>query len=177
MEKAFEEVAYEDRAFPIGEGQTISQPYTVAYQTLLLDIKKREKVLEIGTGSGYQASVLAKMGARVFTIERNELLYEFAKKMFKKLNVSVRSYFRDGFLGLPELAPFEKILVTAGAMEIPETLKDQLAVGGIMVIPVGNRDQQRMLRISKTAENTFETLELDNFRFVPFLKGTVNKGN
>lgn len=172
LEKAFEEIAYEDKAFPIGEDQTISQPFTVAYQTQLLNIKKREKVLEIGTGSGYQASVLAGMGARVYTIERQKNLYDSANKMFQLLGLlGIRTYFRDGYKGLPELAPFENILVTAAAPYVPEPLKEQLTIGGILVIPVGGRTGQRMHKIVRVSERKYEEEILDNFRFVPMLKG------
>ena len=172
LDKAFEEQAYEDKAFPIGKEQTISQPYTVAYQTNLLDVKKRDKVLEIGTGSGYQAIILAMLGARVHTLERQELLYQKAQKMIEALKINnIRVYLRDGFNGLPELAPFDKILVTAGATEIPEKLKNQLKIGGVMVIPVGSRDFQTMTKVTRISENRFNIEKLDKFRFVPFLKG------
>ncbi len=172
LDKAFEELAYEDRAFPIGNEQTISQPFTVAYQTQLLNVKKRDKILEIGTGSGYQAVVLAMLGGRVHSLERQESLYHRAKKMIELLQINnIRVYLRDGFRGLPELAPFDKILVTAGASDVPENLKEQLAVGGLMVIPVGPREVQKMLRITKVSEKKYETETFGNFRFVPFLKG------
>ncbi len=175
LDIAFEELAYEDKAFPIGKEQTISQPYTVAYQTQLLDIKKRDKVLEIGTGSGYQAIILALLGARVHTLERQRFLYQKAQNMIDALKVNnIRVYLRDGFKGLPELAPFDKILVTAGATTIPENLKNQLAIGGVMVIPVGPRDVQIMVKITRISNEAFEIEELDKFRFVPFLKG-INK--
>lgn len=172
LDKAFEEHAYEDKAFPIDEHQTISQPYTVAYQTELLQIKKREKVLEIGTGSGYQSSVLAVLGARLYTIERHEQLYKKAKKMFELLGLlGIRSYFGDGYKGLGEFAPFDKIIVTAGAQEIPKDLLKQLKIGGMLVIPVGNNQQQRMLKITRTGSTDYQREEYDNFRFVPLLKG------
>ncbi|MFT5382618.1 MAG: protein-L-isoaspartate(D-aspartate) O-methyltransferase [Saprospiraceae bacterium] len=176
LDRAFEEQAYEDKAFPIGKDQTISQPYTVAYQTNLLEIKKRDKILEVGTGSGYQAIILAMLGARVHTLERHEFLYQKAQKIIEDLKVNnIRVYLRDGFKGLPELAPFDKILVTAGATGIPEDLKNQLAIGGIMVIPVGPRDLQTMVRVTRISENKFDIEKLDNFRFVPFLKGIDKK--
>ncbi len=172
LEKAFEEWAYEDKPFPIGKEQTISQPYTVAYQTSLLSLQKRDKVLEIGTGSGYQAAILALLGARVYTIERQEFLHLKAKKTLKALKINnLRLYLRDGFKGLPEFTPFDKILVTAGATEIPETLKSQLAIGGLMVIPVGNRKMQQMIRVTRKSEQRYEIEKFDNFRFVPFLPG------
>ena len=171
LEKAFEEWAYQDKPFPIGKGQTISQPYTVAYQTQLLKVKKRDKILEVGTGSGYQAAILALMGARVYTIERQEFLYNKAKALLKILKLEqIRTYLRDGYKGLPEFAPFDKILVTAGATEVPEALLKQLKIGGILVIPVGTNGQ-KMLRITRLSEKEYKTEELGRFRFVPFLKG------
>lgn len=175
LEKAFEEKAYEDTAFPIGCEQTISQPYTVAYQTALLEIQKRDKVLEIGTGSGYQAAILALLGARVYTVERQEALYYKAKALLAKLGMrNVRCFFRDGSKGLPEFAPFDKILATAGAEEIPQALLEQLAIGGMLVIPVG-ADVQRMERITRVSEKEYKTEKFDHFRFVPFLTGIQNK--
>jgi len=175
LDKAFEEWAYQDKAFPIGNEQTISQPFTVAYQTELLAIKKRDKVLEIGTGSGYQASILALLGARVFTIERQEALYHKTNALLGKIEVgNIRTFFRDGFKGLPEYAPFDKILVTAGATSIPKTLQEQLKIGGALVIPVGE-EVQKMIRIIRLAENKYEKEEFANFRFVPFLKGVNRK--
>ena len=176
LDGVFEQAAYEDRAFPIGHKQTISQPYTVAYMTQLLEISKRQKVMEIGTGSGYQALVLALLGARVFTIERQKALFDFANNMFKSFDISsIRTYFRDGYKGLPEFAPFERIIVTAGAPEVPQKLKEQLALGGIMVIPVGERGHQTMLKITRISDTEWKTEEFANFRFVPFLKGTVGE--
>lgn len=172
LEKAFEEQAYEDKAFPIDELQTISHPYTVAYQSQLLGIQKRDKVLEIGTGSGYQASILATLGARVYTVERHRTLYIKAQQMFKHLGLlGIRSYHADGYIGLGEFAPFDKILVTAAAPNIPETLLQQLKIGGILVIPVGEQSQQQMLRITRVAENDFKQEKFDHFRFVPMLPG------
>lgn len=177
LDKAFEEWAYQDKAFPIGNEQTISQPYTVAYQTDLLEVKKRDKIMEIGTGSGYQAALLAALGARVYTIERQEALYEKAKNLLPKLGFgNIRFYFKDGYKGLPEFAPFDKILVTAGADSIPEELKKQLKIGGILVVPVGDAKIQSMYKITRIAENEYREEKLDNFRFVPFLKG-VEKVN
>lgn len=175
LDKAFEEWAYQDKAFPIGNKQTISQPFTVAYQTSLLEIKKREKVMEVGTGSGYQASILALLGARVYTIERQEDLFLKTNQLLNKLDVgNIRTYFRDGYKGLPEFAPFDKIIVTAGAKSVPPLLKAQLRIGGIMIIPVGDDETQSMLRIQKISESHFTEEVLDSFRFVPFLKG-LNK--
>lgn len=172
LDKAFEEHAYEDKPFPIGHQQTISQPFTVAYQTALLQIHPGDRVLEIGTGSGYQAAILAALGARVFSVERQEALYHKAQDLLKKLGFNtVRCFFRDGNLGLPEWAPFNKMIATAGAAEVPKALLEQLAVGGILVIPVGDSEGQRMLRILRTGPAAFETETLDDFRFVPFLGG------
>jgi protein-L-isoaspartate(D-aspartate) O-methyltransferase len=175
LERAFEEWAYEDKAFPIGNEQTISQPYTVAYQTQLLDVRKREKILEIGTGSGYQAAILALLGARVYTIERQEALFIKASRLLKEMGFgNIRCFWRDGFRGLPEFAPFDKILVTAGAEEVPDALLDQLKIGGVLVIPVGKK-VQKMLLVRRLSAEQYEQEEWDTFRFVPFLKG-VKKG-
>jgi protein-L-isoaspartate(D-aspartate) O-methyltransferase len=173
LDNAFEEHAYEDKPFAIGHKQTISQPFTVAYQTALLNIQKGDRVLEIGTGSGYQAAILAVLGARVFTVERIEALHVRAQALMQELGFStVRCFFRDGMLGLPELAPFNQIIVTAGATDIPDALQQQLVpTGGIMVIPVG-ADEQRMLCIRRSGPDQFSTTALDTFRFVPFLGGT-----
>lgn len=171
LEAAFAEHAYEDKAFPIGNEQTISQPYTVAYQTELLQVKKREKILEIGTGSGYQAAVLGMLGARVYTVERQEMLHHQARQLLQTLGLSmIRCYFRDGSKGLPEFAPFNKILVTAGATEVPDTLLEQLDIGGMLVIPVGEKEQ-RMLRVTRIGETKFQRETFETFRFVPFLEG------
>lgn len=173
MDKAFEELAYEDKAFPIGSEQTISQPFTVAYQTQLLEIKQREKILEVGTGSGYQAAILAMLGARVFTIERQEPLFHSAKKILRELGLeNIRCRLGDGWKGLREFAPFDKIIVTAGAEKVPEKLKAQLKVGGILVIPIGIKSQ-RMFRIKRLSEEGYSEEILDTFRFVPMLKGVV----
>ncbi len=175
LDNAFEEWAYQDKAFPIGNEQTISQPYTVALQTELLELEERDKVLEIGTGSGYQAAILAKMGARVFTVERQEALYKKAQALLKTLQVgNVRCYFRDGTNGLPEHAPFDKIIVTAGADKVPEALKKQLAIDGMLVIPVGKK-VQKMVRLTRLSETQFKRETFGDFRFVPF-KGGTNKG-
>lgn len=168
---AFIEWAYTDKPFQIGKGQTISQPYTVAYQTELLEVKKRERVLEIGTGSGYQAAILALLGARVFTVERHAELYESARKLLRDLNFgNIRCFHRDGFNGLPEFAPYAGILVTAGANEVPPALLNQLEIGGKLVIPVGDK-VQTMQRITRVAEQDYRTETFKTFRFVPFLKG------
>ncbi len=174
MDKAFEEFAYEDKAFPIEQDQTISHPYTVAFQTQLLQLKKRETVLEIGTGSGYQACVLAELGGRVYTIERQKQLYLSAQRMFEQLGyLGIRSYFRDGYKGLAELAPFDKILVTAGATSIPAALAQQLKIGGQLVIPLGTSNKQTMYRITRMTETEFQKESFSSFQFVPFLKGKV----
>ncbi|WP_343692861.1 protein-L-isoaspartate(D-aspartate) O-methyltransferase [Chitinophaga sp.] len=172
LDTAFESIAYEDRAFPIGEGQTISQPYTVAYQTQLLEVKPFEKVLEIGTGSAYQACVLAELKAMVFTIERQKRLFDLVKLFpFKSKYPNLRFFYGDGYEGLPTYAPFDKVLVTAAAPTIPERLLQQMKVGGKMVIPVGGQEVQRMLRITKVSESDFEQEMFDNFSFVPMLAG------
>ena len=171
LDTALQDIAYEDRAFPIAEGQTISQPYTVAYQTQLLQVKKHDKVLEIGTGSVYQATVLAEMGAQVYTIERQKKLYEKNKHFFFRSKYpSIKFFYGDGFEGLPTYAPFDKIIITAAAPEIPPKLLEQLKVGGKMVIPVTEGQFQKMLRITKT-ETGYEEEFFDHFSFVPMLKG------
>lgn len=169
LETAFLELAYDDRAMPIGEGQTISQPFTVAFQSQLLEVKKRDKILEIGTGSGYQACVLEKLGAKVYSIERQRKLYEKTKALLTQMGFKINCYFGDGTLGLPSFAPFDKIIVTAGAPVVPQSLMDQLKPGGILVIPVGDEANQQMLRIRKTADGQMQTEEFDGFKFVPLL--------
>jgi len=169
LDSAFAEQAYEDKAFSIGEGQTISQPYTVVYQTQLLEVKPGDKVLEIGTGSGYQACVLAAIDAKVFSVERIAKLSEQAKIVIKHLGYHVKLYVGDGTLGLPKQAPFDKILVTAAAPEIPSALLAQLTIGGFLVIPVGEMDSQQMIRITRTGEESFQEERFDKFRFVPLI--------
>jgi len=160
--------AYEDKAFPIGEGQTISQPYTVAFQTEKLDIQPGDKVLEVGTGSGYQAAILMELGAKVFSVEYNRNLYERTKLFLPKLGYKPFLFYGDGSRGLPSKAPFDKILVTAGAPVVPKALTEQLAEGGSLIIPVGTRDQQKMVRIRKVkGELLYDQFE--NFAFVPLL--------
>ncbi len=171
FDKALQSHAYEDKAFPIDAGQTISQPYTVAFQTELLNITHNEKVLEIGTGSGYQAAILAKMGARVFSIERQKKLYFATKTQLKKLHLHVETFLGDGFKGLPQFAPFDKILITAAAPFIPKALLEQLVIGGIIVVPFGEGNSQTMLSIKKISETDFEKKEHGTFSFVPMLKG------
>ena len=161
--------AYKDIAFPIGEGQTISQPYTVAYQTELLHIKKGDKVLEIGTGSGYQTCVLMELGAEVYTIERQEKLYERTKQVLPYMGYKANFFLGDGSIGIAKHAPYTQIIVTAGAPTVPEVLLKQLNVGGILVIPVGNEDAQKMVTILKVGEHDYEKIVLDTFRFVPLV--------
>lgn len=167
-----EAVAYVDRAFPIGEGQTISQPYTVAYQTQLLDVESGMKVLEIGTGSGYQAAVLAVMGAQVYTIERQKKLFD-KNRHFDYLRSfdDITFFYGDGHEGLPTYAPFDRILITAAAPEVPQPLLRQLEIGGKMVLPLGEAPVQRMVRISKRDDGSLTEEIFDKFSFVPMLKG------
>lgn len=167
-----EAVAYVDRAFPIGEGQTISQPYTVAYQTQLLEVEPGMKVLEIGTGSGYQAVVLAVMGAHVYTVERQKKLFD-KNRSFDYLQGfnNISFFYGDGYEGLPSDAPFDRILITAAAPEVPQPLVNQLARGGKMVLPLGEAPVQRMVRITKNHDNTITEETFDKFSFVPMLKG------
>jgi protein-L-isoaspartate(D-aspartate) O-methyltransferase len=168
FDDALLEHAYQDKAFPIGEGQTISQPYTVAFQTEKLEIRPGDRVLEIGTGSGYQACILLELGAKVFTIEYNRKLYEVTRVFLPRIGYKPYFFFGDGSKGLPSKAPFDKILVTAGAPVIPNALVDQLADGGILVIPVGDREKQKMVRIRKRGDQLFKEA-FDNFAFVPLL--------
>ncbi|MEP7145238.1 MAG: protein-L-isoaspartate(D-aspartate) O-methyltransferase [Ferruginibacter sp.] len=172
LDSAFDETAYEDRAFPISEGQTISQPYTVAYQTQLLQVKPYDKILEIGTGSIYQATVLAEMGMQVFTIERQKALFEKTKQyIFKSKYPNLKFFFGDGYEGLPTYAPFDKVIITAAAPFIPPKLIEQLKPGGKMVIPVDEGVHQRMLRITKNADGTTSEEAFLHFSFVPMLTG------
>ncbi len=172
LDRAFEEWAYQDKAFPIGNAQTISQPYTVAQMTSLLEVQPREKIMEIGTGSGYQAAILAILGARVYTIERQELLYKRAKALLDQLRPgNVRCFYRDGHRGLPEFAPFDKILVTAGARDLPPLLLDQLRTGGRLVIPIGEGENQILYRITRHSETDYHKEAMGNCRFVPFQEG------
>lgn len=167
---ALHQFAYEDTAFPIGSGQTISQPYTVAFQTQTLAIQPRDKVLEIGTGSGYQTAVLLELGAKVFSIERQKALFDKTKIFLPKLGYNAKLFYGDGYLGLSSFAPFNKIIVTAGAPYVPESLLNQLAIGGVMIIPVDNDDHQIMKKIVKIDTSNFETTDLGSFKFVPLLK-------
>lgn len=168
FENALLEHAYQDKAFPIGEGQTISQPYTVAFQSEKLEIRPGDKVLEIGTGSGYQACILLAMGARVYTIEYNRKLYETTRDFLPLMGFRPYFFHGDGSKGLPSKAPFNKIIVTAGAPIIPAALTDQLAEGGILIIPVGDRESQKMVRIRKKDGRLLKE-EFANFAFVPLL--------
>ncbi|MEY3687754.1 MAG: hypothetical protein RIR84_595 [Bacteroidota bacterium] len=172
LDSAFEKQAYEDRAFPIGQDQTISQPYTVAYQTQLLQVKPFEKILEVGTGSAYQASVLAELKAKVYTIERQKKLYDANKEFaFLKKYPTLQMFYGDGFEGLPTYAPFDKVLITAGAPFVPEKLIAQLKPGGMMVLPLDEDDKQRMHRITKMEDGSLVEEKFDQFSFVPMLVG------
>ncbi len=170
MDSSFEDHAYQDKPFPIAADQTISQPYTVAFQTELLDLKAGQKVLEIGTGSGYQTAVLLHLKVKVYTIERQRELFKKTNLFFKKLGYRPKKFiFGDGYKGLPEEAPFDSILVTAGAPEVPKKLMGQLKIGGKLVIPVGEGDQE-MLRITRKSDTEFAQEEFGTFRFVPLLE-------
>lgn len=169
FDQTFWTQAYKDIAFPIGDGQTISQPYTVAYQTELLHIKRGDKVLEIGTGSGYQTCILLELGANVYTIERQENLFRRTKQVLPQIGYQAHFLCGDGSKGIPEHAPFDKIIVTAGAPIVPEILLKQLKIGGILVIPVGDEKAQKMLTILRISETDYEKIELDTFRFVPLI--------
>lgn len=173
LDLVFAEQAYSNMAFQIGAGQTISHPVTVAFQTQLLDLNKGEKVLEIGTGSGFQTSILCQMGAKVFSVERQKELYMKAKQIISHLKFTPRLVFGDGYKGLPGYAPFDKIIVTCGAPEVPMALLEQLKVGGILIIPVGEGKEQTMKRIIKTDERSYEQEEFGTFKFVPMLEDKV----
>ena len=176
LDSSFVELAYQDMAFPIGAGQTISQPSTVAFQTQLLSLEKGMKVLEIGTGSGYQACVLAAMGAKVFSIERQRNLYFKTKEIIEQLPFRVKTFLGDGFAGLPTYAPFDRVIITAGAPSIPETLIAQMKTDGIIVIPMDNAegDGQTMLKITKMEDGSLKKEEFGDFKFVPMLKEIGN---
>jgi len=168
--KTIQHFAYKDVALPIGYDQTISQPYTVAYMTQLLSINRNGmKILEIGTGSGYQAAILNEMGCDVYSIERNLDLIHRTSKLFDKIGIRVHAKYGDGTIGWSEFAPFDGIIVTAGSPSVPQKLKDQLAIGGIMVIPVGDRISQKLYRLTKTAENGFDSEVIPEFTFVPLI--------
>jgi protein-L-isoaspartate(D-aspartate) O-methyltransferase len=174
MDPAFLIHAYTDKAFPISSGQTISQPYTVAVQTSLLKVKKRDKILEVGTGSGYQAAILAEMGAKVYTIERYRDLYQRAQSTLNSLGYSADFFFGDGYEGKPQYGPYDGILITAAAPEVPEKLLQQLKTGGRLVVPLGDSDSQVMTVVERTGEDSYEYSSHGNFVFVPMLKGIVN---
>jgi len=169
FDNAFLEHAYQDKAFPIGEGQTISQPFTVAFQTQLLQIHKGDKVLEIGTGSGYQACILEEMGTEVYTIECIKKLFDRTKKFLPRMGYKPHFFYGDGTNGLPAFAPYDKIIITAAAPTLPKPLIDQLKVGGIMVIPVGDNNLQRMVKVTKKSENKVSKEYFDYFSFVPLV--------
>ncbi|MES2827568.1 MAG: protein-L-isoaspartate(D-aspartate) O-methyltransferase [Bacteroidota bacterium] len=169
FDETFWNQAYKDIAFPIGDGQTISQPYTVAYQSELLHIKKGHKVLEIGTGSGYQTCILMELGANVYTIERQESIYRHTIRVLPGMGYNAHFFFGDGSKGIAEHAPYDKIIVTAGAPFVPEILLKQLKIGGILVIPVGDEKSQKMVTVIRASESDFERIELDTFRFVPLV--------
>jgi protein-L-isoaspartate(D-aspartate) O-methyltransferase len=172
MDSSFLQFAYKDQAFPIGAGQTISQPFTVAIQTQLLQIERFEKILEVGTGSGYQAAVLLEMGASVYTIERQRELYLKTQSILPQIGYNPKFFYGDGYKGLPTYGPFDKIIVTAGAPAIPEELLTQLRVGGRMVIPMGPREKQTMYLVVKTSDTEYYKESHGTFVFVPMLKGT-----
>jgi protein-L-isoaspartate(D-aspartate) O-methyltransferase len=176
MDNAFVNFAYVDKAFPIGSGQTISQPFTVAKQTELLSIKPYEKVLEIGTGSGYQAAVLIAMEANVYTIERQQDLYKKTKDFLPTIGCKCHFFYGDGYKGLPKFAPFHKIIITCGAPEIPEELLEQLKVGGKMVAPIGVGNIQQMQLIEKISDTEHKVTTHGNFSFVPMLKDKDDSG-
>ncbi len=176
FDSSFLEYAYEDKPFSIGAGQTISQPFTVAFQSELLHIKKNDKVLEIGTGSGYQACILAELGAKVFTIERQKSLFDKTSKFLPVIGYhTIKTFFGDGYKGLAAYAPFDKVIVTAAAPFIPDALLEQLKPGGILVIPVGANDVQIMTTVTKNSDNTLEKKEYGAFRFVPMLENKAKE--
>ena len=174
MDPAFLSHAYVDKAFPLSSGQTISQPYTVAFQTSLLKVKKRDKILEIGTGSGYQAAILIEMGARVFTIERHRELFIKSQRTLTSLGYSADFFYGDGYEGKSQYGPFDGIIITAAAPEVPSSLLQQLKTGGRLIIPVGSSGSQVMTVVERTGPDSFDHTEHGNFVFVPMLKGTVN---
>ncbi len=176
VDKSFDAIAYEDRPLPILCDQTISHPHTVAFQTQLLDVQKNDKILEIGTGSGYQACVLAAMGARVLTIERHNELFQKAQQVISQMRYFIRCYHGDGYQGLPSSAPFDKILITCGAPMVPPELLKQLKTGGVMVIPVGTENCE-MRRITKKNDSDYEEEAFGNFSFVPMLEKVQGKVN
>jgi protein-L-isoaspartate(D-aspartate) O-methyltransferase len=172
MDSSFINFSYQDQAFPIGAGQTISQPYTVAFQTQLLEIRPNDRVLEIGTGSGYQTAILLELGARVYTIERQRELFLRSQELLGKLGYKPHFFFGDGMEGKPAYGPYDKILITAAADEVPDNLLRQLKTGGIIVVPVGGRFSQSMMKIVRTSETEFKKTSHGAFVFVPLLRGT-----
>jgi len=172
--KGLEEKAYEDVALPIASEQTISQPYTVAFQSQLLEVKSNLKILEIGTGSGYQAAILSTMGANVYSIERHEALYKSTSVLLRKKGYRVNLFYGDGYKGLPTYGPFDRILITAAAPIIPDDLKTQLKTGGILIVPLGEGGRQVMTKLVKNKDDSFSVTEHDSFAFVPMLKGKVS---
>ncbi|HOB83072.1 MAG TPA: protein-L-isoaspartate(D-aspartate) O-methyltransferase [Bacteroidales bacterium] len=175
MDPAFLIHAYVDKAFPISSGQTISQPYTVAVQTALLEVKRRDKILEIGTGSGYQAAVLAEMGAKVYTIERHRELYRKARRSLAELGYEVEFFFGDGYAGKPQYGPYDGIIITAATREIPDNLLRQLKTGGKLVAPVGDVSSQVMTLVRRSGEGSFEYSAHGKYVFVPMLRGIVKE--
>jgi protein-L-isoaspartate(D-aspartate) O-methyltransferase len=171
MDPGYDKLAYQNKAFAIGAGQTISQPYTVAFQTQLLGIEKGDKVLEIGTGSGYQTAVLLELGAKVYTIERQKELFVKSQAFLNKLGYQPYFFYGDGYKGKETYGPFDKIIVTAGAPYIPEALQNQLVIGGMLVIPVGDSSSQTMYTIVRLSETEFKKKEFGQFLFVPMLEG------
>ncbi|MCK5846492.1 MAG: protein-L-isoaspartate(D-aspartate) O-methyltransferase [Bacteroidales bacterium] len=170
LDSSFDRFAYNDVAFPIGSGQTISQPYTVAFQSEMLEIKRGDKILEVGTGSGYQACVLSELGAKVYSIERQKKLYDKTSKFLSKLGYHLNLFYGDGYAGLPTYGPFDKIIITAGAPEIPKKLLLQLKIGGWMVVPIGGDDGQVMTKVTRIGEKEFNQETFGDFAFVPMLK-------
>jgi len=173
LDLAFEEQAYSNMAFQIGSGQTISHPLTVAFQTQLLELEKGMKILEIGTGSGFQTCILGKLGVKIISIERHRDLHLKAKKMLEFFNINAKLFFGDGYAGNKAYAPYDRILVTCGAPEVPKELINQLKEGGLMVIPVGEGEKQKMLKITKKNNEEYSILEFGTFKFVPMLERTV----
>lgn len=169
VDSAFENRAYEDSALPIEMGQTISQPFTVARQTELLEVKRGSKILEIGTGSGYQCAVLCALGAKVYSVERHRMLTDRSKKILSQLNFRPMLKTGDGTMGWPAYAPYDGIIVTAGAPVVPDSLKEQLNIGGILIIPVGDSEKQAMLQIRRISEDEFEETSYSDFKFVPLI--------
>jgi protein-L-isoaspartate(D-aspartate) O-methyltransferase len=173
LDLAFTEQAYSNMAFQIGAGQTISHPITVAFQTQLLAINRGDKILEIGTGSGFQTCILCEMGVKVFSIERQKELFMKAKQIIQHFGFNPRLMYGDGYKGMPAFAPFDKIIVTCGAPDVPQVLLDQLKIGGVMIIPIGEGSEQIMKRITKISETEKTVEELGTFKFVPMLERTA----